>query len=72
VEFESPHPCGHDPGRSSAGLRRATRSSATSAWRSSQASPGSWYMRATCSQAARRWRMTAVTWRLAGAFCSSA
>jgi hypothetical protein len=47
-----------------------TRSSAASAWRSSQASPGSWYMRATCSPAARRVRMTAMTWRLAAAFCS--
>jgi hypothetical protein len=29
-------------------------------------------MRATCSPAAKRWRMTAMTWRLAAAFCSSA
>jgi hypothetical protein len=25
---------------------------------------------ATCSPAASRWRMTAMTWRLAAAFCS--
>jgi hypothetical protein len=33
--------------------------------------PASWYMRATPSPAASRWRMTAMTWRLAAAFCSS-
>jgi hypothetical protein len=36
-----------------------------------QARPGSWYMRATSSPAASRSRMTAMTWRLAAAFCSS-
>jgi hypothetical protein len=45
------------------------KTSMSSVCRSSQASPGSWYMRATCSPAARRWRMTAMTWRLAAAFC---
>ena len=64
------------PGRTTpqrcAAWRSATRSSMTSAWRSSQASPGSWYMRATSSPAARRWRMTAMSRRLAAAFCSRA
>jgi hypothetical protein len=48
--------------------RSATSVSATSAWRSRQASPGSWYMRATCSPAASRVRMTAMTWRLAAGY----
>jgi hypothetical protein len=62
----NPHRCGHDLGWFSAvRFRPATNSLATSACRSSQASPGFWYMRATCSPAARRWRMTAMTWRLA-------
>jgi hypothetical protein len=66
VEFESPNPCGHDLGRLSAvRFRCATSSSAIWACRSSQASPGSWYMRATASPAARRVRMVAMTWRLA-------
>jgi hypothetical protein len=47
-------------------------SSAAWAWRSSQASPGSWYIRATCAPAASRSRMTAITRRLAAAFCSNA
>jgi hypothetical protein len=29
------------------------------------ANPGSWYMGATFSPAASRWRMTVMTWRLA-------
>jgi hypothetical protein len=32
--------------------------------------PGSWNMRGTCLPAARRWRITAMSWRVAAAFCS--
>lgn len=58
--------------RFAAAWRSATRSSMTSACRSSQASPGSWCIRATRSPVASRWLMTMMTWRLAAAFCSSA
>jgi hypothetical protein len=47
--------------------RSVISSSAVRAWRSSQASPGSWHIRATCSPAASRSPMTAITWRLAAA-----
>jgi hypothetical protein len=63
----------HDPERFPAvRFRCAISSSANSAWRSSQASPGSWYMRETASPAASRLRMAVITRRLVLAFCSRA